>query len=82
MANRVRKSRKQVLALQDGVEALLRNVIIDKHEKYMAKGSCSVPAKDNVRKCYEAYHALGGNGTITSLYEDIMDLPVTTHQEE
>ena len=57
------------------MQSLLRNQIIEYHDKYTAKGFCPIYAKEAARRCYEAYHALGGNGVITKLYNDIMALP-------
>ncbi len=62
-------------ALADGVQTLLRNQLIEYHDKYMERGYCPIYAKEAARKCYEAYHELGGNGVITKLYNDIMALP-------
>lgn len=64
-------------AVEDGVQSLLRAEIIRQHEKSTERGYCPIYAKDAVRREYEAYHALGGNGVITDLYNDIMSLPET-----
>ena len=64
-------------ALNNGVQSLLRAEIIRQNEKWGERGYCPVYAKDAVRREYEAYHALGGNGVITELYDDIMELPET-----
>lgn len=64
-------------AVQDGLQSLLRAEIIRQHEKSTERGFCPIYAKDAVRRAYEAYHALGGNGVITDLYTDIMNLPET-----
>lgn len=67
--------RKQVKALGDGVEALLRGEIIRANDKYIDKGFCPIYAKESLRRCYDAYHALGGNDVATKLYGDVMALP-------
>ena len=64
-------------ALENGTQCLLRAEIIRQNEKWVARGYCPVYAKDAVRREYEAYHALGGNGVITDLYNDILALPET-----
>ncbi len=66
---------KREKALGDGVQVLLRNQLIEYHDKYTDKGYCPIYAKESARKSYEAYHELGGNGVITKLYNDIMQLP-------
>ena len=73
---RLKGVRKREKALQDGVESLLRSQLIEYHDKYTDRGFCPIYAKEAARRSYEAYHALGGNGVITSLYEEIMELPV------
>lgn len=64
-------------AMQDGLQCLLRAEMIRQHEKSTERGFCPIYAKDALRREYEAYHALGGNGVITDLYNDIIDLPET-----
>ncbi len=66
---------KREKALGDGVQALLRNQLIEYHDKYTERGYCPIYAKESAKKSYEAYHELGGNGLITKLYNDIMALP-------
>lgn len=73
---RYKKMKKENNALKNGVQSLLRNKIIEYHEKYTRKGYCPIYAKEAVRHNYEAYHELGGSGVITKLYEEIMELPV------
>lgn len=64
-------------AVENGVQNLLRAEIIRQQEKWVERGYCPVYAKDAVRREYETYHALGGNGVITDLYNDIIQLPET-----
>ena len=71
-----RKSVKQnTAALENGMLSLLRAEIIRQHDKYTARKYCPVYAKDALEKEYNAYHSLGGNGTITKIYNDTMALP-------
>ena len=66
--------------LENGLQALLRAEIIRSHEKYMDKQYCPVYAREALTRIYESYHALGGNGTMTELYKQVMALP--TDKEE
>lgn len=70
-----KKIASQNKALQEGLKSLLRDRLIEYHNKYIDLGYCPIYAKEVARGCYEAYHALGGNGIATKLYEDIVDLP-------
>lgn len=60
--------------LECGVQSLLRAEIIRSHEKYMDKGYCPVYAREALTHIYESYHALGGNGTMTELYKQVIAL--------
>lgn len=64
-------------AMRDGMLALLRQQLVDYHRDYVASGrACPVTIKEQATEVYEAYHALGGNGTGTRLWEEIMDAHV------
>lgn len=71
----LKSRRKYESAFADGMQCLLRDEIIHKHEKYMERGICPIYAKESLRREYEAYHALGGNDVATRLYEEVMELP-------
>lgn len=62
-------------ALKDGTKALLRNSIIQMYDKYTEREQIPIYAMENVNEMYEAYHALGGNGTITKLMDALRALP-------
>ncbi len=66
-------------AVKMGIQALLRDRIIEQYNKYMDKDYIPIYAMDNVKAMYKEYHALGGNGTITKLYEELLELP---HRKE
>lgn len=72
---RKRRRDERTEQLEAGVQCLLRAEIIRSHEKYAAKGSCPIYAKEALTKAYMAYHALGGNDVATDLYHDLMELP-------
>lgn len=67
--------RKENKAIKGGLQSILRGEIIKQHEKYMEREYCPVYAKDALSKQYESYHELGGNGVITELYHEIIELP-------
>ena len=74
-AARDRKKIKNQNAVQDGVRALLRDRIIQAHNHYSEKGYIPVYGMENVLAMYNAYHELGGNGTVTKLVDDLRELP-------
>lgn len=63
-------------ALENGVVCLLRKELIDEHAKYMAKGYISSKALESGLLMYKAYKALGGNGMIDHMEEEIERLPI------
>lgn len=69
-------------ALKRGTQSLLRADIIRSYEKYMDKGYCPIYARDALEAEYNAYHGLGGNGTITDLWERIKSLPTERGDKE
>lgn len=60
---------------REAIKSLLRSEIITMHGRYMEKGEIPIYAQENVQAMYDAYHRLGGNGTITKLVHEIMELP-------
>jgi len=62
-------------AIKKGIQALLRDSIINQYNKYAEKKYIPIYALENVTAMYKEYHALGGNGTITHLYEELLELP-------
>lgn len=80
------KKQKTILsryqAVNDGIKNLLRIEIIRDCSHYLAKGSVPVYAMENILESYQAYHALGGNGTITKMVDELKKLPTGSGQEE
>lgn len=57
-----------------GTMLLLRVQLIEYHDRYVSAGSIPSYAYQNFGEMYDAYHALGGNGMITKMKEEIEDL--------
>ena len=66
-------------AIGKGVEALLRNGIVQSYNKWSEKGYCPIYARENATRMYEPYHTLGGNDVATDLIEDLKKLPTEPH---
>ena len=62
-------------ALKLGVQALLRDRIIQCYNQYRERGYMPIYARENVDALYKQYHNLGGNGTIDHLIYAMCDLP-------
>ena len=71
-----RKRRKERQdALEDGLRGLLHDRIHERYHECEAKGYADVRDRENMELLYEPYHALGGNGTGTDLYDRMRELP-------
>ena len=80
-----RKLQKQAAdqkALKEGTQSLLRSEIIRCYDMYMERGSISIHGRESMEAMYKAYHQLGGNGTITKLFEELGELPTRTRSRE
>ncbi len=66
---------KKDKAIEEGVQALLRNELIRRYREYEIKGEISILDKENIEHMFKEYTNLGGNGTVAKMYEDILDLP-------
>lgn len=75
LSKKVKANRDKQTAIEQGMQALLRDRIIQAYNHYTDKGCFPIYAQQNVEALYNAYHALGGNGTVTRIYNEMMKLP-------
>ncbi|EOS74539.1 hypothetical protein C817_04597 [Dorea sp. 5-2] len=59
-----------------GTMLLLRVQLIEYHDRYVALGHIPSYALENCIEMYEAYHELGGNGMVTEMYKEILELEI------
>lgn len=70
-----RAKKKQNDALKAGLQALLRDRIIQAYNHYVQdKGWIPIYAKESIDACYKSYEALGDNGVIDNLMQQINEL--------
>lgn len=70
-----RQKKKENNALKTGLQALLRDRIIQAYNHYVQdKGWIPIYAKESIDACYKSYEALGDNGVIDNLMEQINEL--------
>lgn len=70
----LKKQKKDRDANSKGTMLLLRQSLIDDHKKYMKLGEIPTYAYQNFVEKYEAYRALGGNGMVVKMHEEIHEL--------
>ena len=58
-----------------GVQALLRDRLLQAFEHYLARGWISAGERDNVDNMYVQYEALGPNNVISDIYNQVRALP-------
>lgn len=64
----------RMLALCDGVRSLLRCELVRSHREYVQEGHrMTLSDLEYSQRVYESYHALGGNGTGTQLWDSIQN---------
>lgn len=68
---------KRQEALERGVQALLRDRLIEIHDYHCPRREIPLHIKDNFDNLYQQYHALGKNGVMDSFHDEVMDLPTT-----
>ena len=57
------------------LKALLSVQLIDRFRILKERGSLSILDRKTLADLYEQYKALGGNGALAELYDDVMHLP-------
>ena len=63
-------------ALENGMQAILRDRILTSYYHYHEKGHITLHGLENVEAMYKSYHDLGGNGTMTRLVEAMREMEV------
>lgn len=59
-----------------GVQALLRDRLLQAFKHYISQGFAEYSDRENVRNMYEQYEALGPNSVMSDLYEQFTSLPM------
>ena len=76
ISKKLEAERQRNEAIENGVKDILRIQILDTYDKCKQQGQISVARKDAIDSAYRSYHALGGNGTITRVHEEIMAMDI------
>ena len=65
---------RRMVALEKGIQALLRAQMISDWNHYSEKGFAPIYAKENFENCWKQYEALGKNGVMSGVHHDFMFL--------
>lgn len=63
-------------ATNEALRALCRDRILQGYRYYRQHNGISTADLESMTKLYDAYHKLGGNGTIDAVYSKICALPI------
>lgn len=75
LSSRIKKDRAKEKAIEEGVQALLRNELVRRYREYEVKGTLTILDKENIEGMFKQYENLGGNGTVKQLMTELMHLP-------
>lgn len=73
---------KKQIAIEAGMQALLRDRLIQSYNYHKSKGYCEIHDRDNITNMYRQYHNLGENGVMDRLMDELLDLPVKRGDNE
>lgn len=69
------KQNRKMKAIEEGLQALLRDRLYQMYAHYMEKGSAPIYARENFENMYRKYHELGANGVMDDYYARFMEIP-------
>ena len=72
---------KKDKAIENAVQALLRNELIRRYREYKTKREMTILDKENIDHLYTEYRNLNGNGTVKELYEDMENINIKIIKE-
>lgn len=75
LSTKLKKNKKKDIAIEEGVQALLRNELVRRYREYEQKGELSILDKENIEAMFVQYENLGGNGTVKQLMTELLQLP-------
>ena len=67
---------KKNQAIERGVQALLRDKLIENFRKYKIEGEITLLDKENMDHMFEEYFNLGGNGMMQEVHEEYLKIPI------
>lgn len=70
------KEEKEKQANRKGTRCLLRQQIIDYHDRYIERGEITPHGYENLLEMADAYEALGGNGKVKKMALELKELPI------
>lgn len=76
IASRLKKTRAEVDAVKRGIQALLRDRLLETYQQAFVQGYADITVRENFVNMYNQYHNLGKNGVMDDIKDKFLDLPV------
>ena len=76
LVRRFRENDRRQDAMEKGIQAMLRDRIVQSYYHYSELGYITLHGLEAMDKMYVEYHNLGGNGTVTKLWQELHELEV------
>lgn len=62
-------------AIKEGLQAILRDRLLQSYKHYESKGYADADDRDNWENMYQQYHTLGANGVMDDIRNKFFQLP-------
>ena len=80
MWKKLKDNAAETKAIKSGIQALLRDRLIQSYKYYSNKGWADMDDRDNFENMYVQYHSLGKNGVMDDMRKKFLALPATPNQ--
>ena len=74
------QQKQETEAIKNGMQSLLRRQILEDFKRVSADGYCGATMRDTIFAMFEAYTALGGNGTVKDAVAEVRELPMNRRE--
>ena len=76
LSKRIKAQEEERTAVKEGLLAIMHDRLYQSCTFYIKQGFIDTSGLKNLEYLYKSYHALGGNGTGTELYNRAKNLPI------
>lgn len=76
LIKRIKETEVKTEAVCYGVQALLRDRLLQSYNHYKEKGYAPIYARENFENMWSKYHSLGANGVMDEVHEKFKELPL------
>lgn len=81
IVGRLKAYKEETRAVQVGIQALLRDRLLQSYNYHSARGYAGFDARENFENMYLQYHCLGANGVMDDIRARFLALPLEPPKE-